>query len=156
MEGFRINDEKKRVESEENYIDGDKKEVVGVDIKKLNKAMEALKEDVGDGLVYADIFSIVDGQAIVAHNPQPVADALFTKITATMLDTLNTLHKQGAGPPMGRYYQIDLENDKVATVIPLGDYIWGMLVDTKKVQVGLLNNVIIPKAIKLFEEANKG
>ena len=127
-----------------------------MDIKKLNKAMEALKEDVGDGLVYADIFSTLDGQAIVAHNPQPVADALFTKITATILDTLDTLHKQGAGPPMGRYYQIDLEDNKVATVIPLGDYIWGILVDTKKVQVGLLNNVIIPKAIKLFEEANKG
>jgi len=36
------------------------------------------------------------------------------------------------------------------------NYIWGILVDTKKVQVGLLNNVIIPKAINLFEEAHKG
>jgi CheY-like chemotaxis protein len=157
MEGFRIKDEKESVESEkEAHIDEERKVVIGVDIKKLNKAMEALKEDLGNGLVYADIFSTRDGQAIVAHNPQPVADALFTKITVTIIDILNTLYESGQGPRMGRYYQIDLEDDKVATVIPLGDYIWGILVDTKKVQVGLLNNVVIPKAISLFQEAHKG
>jgi CheY-like chemotaxis protein len=175
MEGFRIKDEKESLEAskgmeeasirekspsmdvtKEDHIDGEKKEVVKVDIKKLNKAMEALKEDLGAGLVYADIFSTGDGQAIVAYNPQPVADALFTRITATMLDTLNTLSEKGLGPKMGRYYQIELEDEKVATVIPLGDYIWGILVDTNKVQVGLLNNVVIPKAIRLFEEAHKG
>ncbi|OGP53162.1 MAG: hypothetical protein A2Y65_06680 [Deltaproteobacteria bacterium RBG_13_52_11] len=166
MEGFRIKDEKESLEKskdksvkKEDHIDGKIKEVVKVDIKKLKKAMEALKEDLGDGLVYADIFSTRDGQAIVAHNPNPVADALFTSITAALIDAFNTLaqtDKEKAQPPkIGRYFQIELEDQKVATVIPLGDYIWGTLVDTDKVQVGLLNNVVIPKAIRLFEEAHK-
>ena len=127
-----------------------------MNIKKLEQAMNTLKEDLGDALVYADIYSAQDGQAVVAHNPQPVADALFARITAELIETLNILKEKGEGPGMGRYYQIDLEDGKVATIIPLGDYIWGTLVDTEKVQVGLFNNIVIPKAIRLFEEASKG
>jgi CheY-like chemotaxis protein len=164
MEGFRIKDEKESLEKskdrgvkKEEHVDGEIKEVMKMDVKKLNKAMEALKEDLGDGLIYADIFSTVDGQAIVAHNPNPVADALFAKITAAIIDAFKTLtERERDKPKIGRYIQIDLEDQKVATVIPLGDYIWGTLVDTSKVQVGLLNNVVIPKAISLFEEAHKG
>jgi hypothetical protein len=55
-----------------------------------------------------------------------------------------------------RYYQIELEGGKLATNMPLGDYVWASLVDTTKVQVGLLNNVVIPKLIQLFKEAQKG
>jgi CheY-like chemotaxis protein len=163
MEGFRIKDEKEGLEKskekndKEDHVDGEIKEVIKMDVKKLNKAMEALKEDLGDGLIYADIFSTVDGQAIVAHNPNPVADALFTKITTAIIDAFKTLtERERDKPKIGRYIQIDLEDQKVATVMPLGDYIWGTLVDTNKVQVGLLNNVVIPKAIRLFEEAHKG
>ena len=123
-----------------------------MDIKKLNKAMETLKEDLGDALVSSDIFATSDGQGIVAHNPQPVANALFNKITTMIVDAL----KEAGFPALGRYYQLELVDGKLVAIMPLGDYIWAVLVDTKKIQVGLLNNVVIPKAIKLFGEAHKG
>jgi hypothetical protein len=34
-----------------------------------------------------------------------------------------------------------------------GDYQWGILVDTKKVQLGLLLNVFIPKTMDAIREA---
>ena len=123
-----------------------------MDVKKLNKAMDTLKEDLGDALIASDIYSVHDGQGIVAYNPQPAANALFNKITNDMIKSL----KDAGFPELGRYYQIELVGGKLVTNMPLGDFAWGMLVDTQKVQVGLLNNVVIPKAIKLFEEAQKG
>jgi hypothetical protein len=114
--------------------------------------MDALKEDLGDALIASDIYSVHDGQGIVAYNPQPAANALFNRITGMIIQSL----KDAGFPELGRYYQIELVDGKLVTNMPLGDYVWGVLVDTKKVQVGLLNNVVIPKVITLFEEAHKG
>ncbi len=43
-----------------------------MNVKKLNEAIEALKEDVGDGLVACDIFTVADGMSIASYNPQPL------------------------------------------------------------------------------------
>lgn len=56
-------------------------------------------------------------------------------------------------PPMGRYYTLSLEDDKMVIVMLFGDYRWGMLVDGKKAQLGLLLNVVMPKMITALEEA---
>ena len=37
--------------------------------------------------------------------------------------------------------------------IPLGDYHWGMLVDAKKAQLGLILNVVVPNTIDAIKEA---
>jgi hypothetical protein len=41
----------------------------------------------------------------------------------------------------------------MACVIPLGEYQWGLLLDSTKAPLGLLLNVAIPNAIDRFEEA---
>jgi len=46
-----------------------------------------------------------------------------------------------------------LQEDKVLVILPLGDYIWGMVLDTNKIQMGLLLNIEIPAAIDTFAEA---
>jgi len=37
--------------------------------------------------------------------------------------------------------------------LPLGEYIWGILLDSTKTQMGLLLNMEIPLAIEAFAEA---
>jgi hypothetical protein len=37
---------------------------VNIDIKKLNKAVENLKEQLGKGLVHSDIWTTADGQLL--------------------------------------------------------------------------------------------
>ena len=123
-----------------------------MDIKKLKKAMEVMEEDLGDALIGTDIYSVHDGQGIIGHESRPAANALFNRITTMIINSL----KEAGFPGIGRYYQIELEGGKLATNMPLGDYVWASLVDTSKVQVGLLNNVVIPKLIQLFKEAQKG
>jgi hypothetical protein len=122
-----------------------------MNIKKLQESMEVLKENLGGGLLAADIYGAKDGQTIIAvdNHPQPVADALFAKIISMLTGAL----KDAKFPNLGKYVLIDMEGDKAGIVLPLGDYQWGMLVDTKKTQLGLALNVAIPKALAAFREA---
>ena len=123
-----------------------------MNVEKLNAAIEILKGDMGDALLATDIFGAADGQSIAGYNTQPKASALFNQLTGYLTKSL-----QGAGfPPLGRYYMLDLVDAKMVIVIPLGDYQWGMLVDTNKAQLGLLLNVVMPKIIDAFEEAITG
>ncbi len=80
------------------------------------------------------------------------AAALFNELTGYMNKAL-----KGAGfPILGRFYLLDLADKKMAIVIPMGDYGWGMLVDGAKAQLGLLLNIALPRAIDVFEEAIAG
>jgi CheY-like chemotaxis protein len=120
-----------------------------MNVKKLNQAIEVLKDDLGEGLLSTDIYGADDGQSLAGWNSNPQACALFNQITGHMTDALD-----GAGfPTLGRYYILDLVDDKMVVVITMGEYEWGLLVDRPKAQLGLLLNVVIPKIIDAFEEA---
>ncbi len=122
-----------------------------MNIEKLNKAVEVLKDDLGDGLVACDIFSVADGMSIAGHNPQPKASALFNQMTTNLMRTLRAANF----PNLNRYYILDLEGDHMVVILPMGDYRWGILIDTKKVQLGLLLSIAIPNSLEAFAEAVK-
>jgi CheY-like chemotaxis protein len=139
------------VETENQEFMGTGKETK-VNVQKLYAAVELLKNDLGSALLAADIFGSADGQSIAGHNSQPKASALFGQLTLFLGKSL-----EGSGfPKLGKYYILDLADAKMVIVIPLGDYQWGLLIDTKKVQLGLLLNVVMPKIIDAFEEAIAG
>jgi hypothetical protein len=122
-----------------------------MNVQKLKESMEILKENLGGGLIAADIYGARDGQTIIAmdNKPQPVADALFSKI----IHMLDNALKDAKFPNLGRWVIIDMDGGKIGIVLPLGEYQWGMLVDSNKTQLGLALNVAIPKAIQAFKEA---
>ena len=70
-----------------------------MDIKKLQEAVKTLKDDLGDGLLAADIYTNTDGQSIAGYNTNPKACALFNRMT--FQDESNV---EGDGFP--RYRQI--------------------------------------------------
>jgi len=120
-----------------------------MNVKKLNEAIARLREDAGDGLVATDIFTVADGMSIASFNPQPKASALFNQMTTNLMKTL-----RGANfPNLNRYYILDLEGDHMIIILPLGDYRWGILVNSTKVQLGMLLSIAIPNAIEAFEDA---
>lgn len=122
-----------------------------MNVAKLNEAVEILKEDLGDGLIACNIFTVETGLSITGYNSQPKASALFNQVTSNLVKIL----KAANFPGLGKYYIVDLEDDHMAIVLPLGEYRWGILVNTKKVQLGLLISLAIPNCIEAFEEANK-
>lgn len=122
---------------------------VDMNIPKLNKAIDSLRESLGTALISTDIFGAEDGQSVASFNTQPTASAVFAQMTNQM----NAALKDAKFPEIGRYYIIDLVDKKLVVIIPMGDFIWGILIDGTKAQLGLLLNLAIPKAIGAFEEA---
>ncbi|MEA2028058.1 MAG: hypothetical protein U9N49_03680 [Campylobacterota bacterium] len=92
-----------------------------MNVQKLNHAIDQLKNDLGDGLIATDIFTVKDGISIAGYNPQPKASALFNLLTSNIMKTL-----RGAGfPNLDKYFMMNLEGDKMVVILPLGDYRWG-------------------------------
>ncbi len=123
-----------------------------VKISKVNELIESFREDIGAGLMATEVFSATDGQSIAGFNSQAKASALFNQLTDYLTKSLS-----GAGfPPLGKFYMIDLEGGVMVFIIPLGQWRQGLLVDSKKVQLGLLLNVILPDHIKNLNDALNG
>jgi len=153
LEAFRKKDEKTRDDEilfdiEDDFLKKIPKEVP-MNIQKLNNAVEVLKENLGKGLISTDIFTTMDAQSIVGWNSNPTACALFTQIT-TML---NTTLKESSFPQLAKYYLLDLVDNKIALIIPMNEFIWIMLLDSTKAPLGLLLNIVMPKAIQAFNDA---
>jgi len=120
-----------------------------MNVNMLNQAIETLKEDLGEGLLATDIFTVRDGMSVGGFNPQPKASALFNLLATNIMKTL-----KGAGfPNLNKYVMMDLEDDKMVIIIPMDDYRWGILVDTSKIQLGLLVSIAIPNGIENAKKA---
>ncbi len=122
-----------------------------MDIEKLNGCIELLKKQVGDSLLATSIVAMSDAQAIADWNSTPGAAAIFVEVT----NFLNESLKKGY-PPLGKYYLLDLQEDKMLIFLPLGEYQWGIAVDTTKAKLGLILNVILPEVVAAFEDALNG
>jgi len=122
-----------------------------MNIQKLNYCMELVEKDVGDGFLASSIVSMEDAQTIVATAKSSAKTAtLFAQVTQYLQKSLS----EGQGyPQLGRYYYLDLAGNKGILFIPLGDYQWGVAIDTKKAKLGLLLNVLLPKMLDAFEDA---
>lgn len=135
-----------RQEKKTNHLQGKENDV---NVKKINEALNTLKETAGAGLLSCDIFTSRDGQSITGYNSNETFCAMSNQITQYMTNTI----KEADFPPMGNTYMIDLAEDKMAIVMIVGDYQWGMLIDTKKCSLGMLLNVALPRAKTVFASA---
>jgi CheY-like chemotaxis protein len=124
MEGFRIKDEERSVTGKEEKMD----------VKKINAIVKEVKEDLGDALLSTDIWTTADGTVIAGVNSNPKAAALMNQVGQELIKALT-----GAKfPSLEDYYILDLLDGKMILCLFFGDYQWGMLLDTAKVQLGLL------------------
>jgi len=122
-----------------------------MNIEKLNGCIELLKKQMGDSLLATSIVAMSDAQAIADWNSKPGAAAIFVEVT----NFLNESLKKGY-PALGKYYLLDLQEDKMLIFLPLGEYQWGIAVDTTKAKLGLILNVILPEIVSSFEDALNG
>ncbi len=119
-----------------------------MNIDKLKKSVETLKDDLGVALLATDIFDAT-GLSYAGYNEQPAASALFADTTTKLRKIL-----EGAGfPTLGRYYLLELEDRKMVVIVLVKELQWGILVDGTKVNLGVLLNVALPKAIENLKGA---
>lgn len=123
-----------------------------MNVQKLNQAVQQLRNELADGLLATDIFTVADGLSLAGFNTQPQASALFNRVT----DQINSTLQGSDFPLLNKYYILDLDDNKLVVILPLGEYRWGILCDGQKTKLGLLLNVTIPQIIKTFNEAIAG
>src|SRR5690606_18293657 len=123
-----------------------------IDVKTLESAVQDLRNVLRDGLVATDIWDRASGLSIAGFNQQPVAVALFTRITTEMESSLT----DSQFPGLGRYYLIDMEGNHTVVVVNHGELLQGMLVDNKRANLGLLISVAIPRMLDSVTKAKAG
>ena len=123
-----------------------------MDIKKINAALEKLKKELGDALVATDIWTTADGQDLASFKGSPKAAALFGQ----MVERANQALKDAGFPLLNKYSLRHLEGDYIGMTMPIGEISWGMVVDSKKIQLGILLNVIVPNTIDALKEVAAG
>ncbi len=117
--------------------------------KMLDAAVQDLRNILRDGLIATDIWDRGTGLSLAGHNQQPVAVALFTRIT----DELDTSLRDSNFPPLARYYLLDMEGSHTVVVVNHGAVLQGILVDSKRANLGILIAVAIPKMIDMIARA---
>lgn len=120
-----------------------------MNIKRLNKIVEDLREDLGSALIATDSWKTGDAISLAGFNTQPKATALFNEITRNVDKSL----KDSGFPGLGKYYMINLENNFMVVVVIQGGFQEGMLVDLSKTTLGLLINIALPKVLDGLAEA---
>jgi hypothetical protein len=122
-----------------------------IDTKQLEVAVQDLRSVLRDGLVATDIWDRFDGLSLAGFNQQPVAVALFTRIT----NELTVALKDSEFPALGRFYLLDMEGNHTVAVLNHGALLQGMLVDNKRANLGILISVAIPRMIESVAKARR-
>ena len=123
-----------------------------MDIKKLNELIKELHKDLGKALLSTDIWGIADGQSIAGYKSNPAAAALMNQVSQELIGSTSVAEF----PSVQKFYVLELKKDKMLLCLLFGDYQWGMLLDTKQIQLGMLLNVVAPKCMEGFNAVLSG
>jgi hypothetical protein len=116
----------------------------------LKRVVQIAQDGIGDALLSADLFSSADGTSYVGVNSRPAVCALVNQVTERMTWAFD----KGGLPPLGRYYLAELDGARMLLVAPCGGFQLSLVVDTSRVQLGLLLNVVLPEVLAALEEVS--
>jgi hypothetical protein len=122
-----------------------------IDPRLLETAVQDLRNILRDGLLATDIWDRSAGLSLAGFNQQPVAVALFTRITEELDGSL----RDSNFPSLARYYLLDLEGNHTVVVINHGQLLQGMLIDNKRANLGILISVAIPRMVEAVSRATR-
>jgi hypothetical protein len=120
-----------------------------IDTKVLELAVQDLRNILRDGLVATDIWERHAGLSLAGYNQQPVAVALFTRITTELETSLS----DSGFPPLARFYLLDMEGNHTVAVVNHGSLLQGILADNKRANLGILISVAIPRMLETIAKA---
>lgn len=124
--------------------------MIDVELDKLEEAVAYLEKTLKDGLMATDIWDRGTGLSFAGFNAQPEAVALFNVLTDEVATTL----EGSAFPGLGQYYVLDMEGDAMVVVIRHNDDLMhGILMNSAKVNLGVLFGMALPKVTRLIQEA---
>ncbi|MCF6184772.1 MAG: hypothetical protein L3J56_09160 [Bacteroidales bacterium] len=122
-----------------------------MDIKKLNNAIETIKDNLGKGLSACDMRMTGSGQSVAGFNTDPKVTDLLEQVTGYVSKML----KDTGLPRLKDYYLMDLEGDILSIVLMIDNYQWSALINKNEINLGFLLNIAIPDAHSALMKALK-
>jgi hypothetical protein len=120
-----------------------------LNLKKLNLGVGDIRDALSTQLLMTDIFLSSNSLPLAGWNSNPLACSQFAAITRSLIVSL-----QGSGfPDLGAYYLLDLDDDQLLFIVVRDELQWGFRLRGLKERMGLLLNVVLPKAMKALDEA---
>lgn len=120
----------------------------GVLYEKLSACLDVMARDMGEALVAASISHIDDNKIVASWHDAPEATAAILRLTKFLKKSLTDTTVEG----LGEHYMLDLKDRQSLLVLIIDQYQWCVLFENDKCTLGLLRNVIVPKALKAFNE----
>ena len=156
MESSRLHDE---IRDEGEEIDDEEvEEAGGIDAledvedearyEKLSVCLETMAKDMGEALVAASISHIDDNKIVASRHDAPEETEAILRLTNFLKKSLADTKAEG----LGEYYILDLKDRQSLFVLINDQYQWCVLFKNDKCTLGLLRNVIMPEALKVFNE----
>jgi DNA-binding response OmpR family regulator len=149
----RLNDEKMKYDQEDTAKtkpgkDWQLEKEVEINHQQLNFLIENLKKELGDALVSTAIWTVPTSRLVAGYNTQERVSHAFNQLTLLAHEALS----EAKYPGLGKYFIFDLKDGKTSVTIPLGQYSWGMLIDSRQVPPESLLKEVLPKLITAFQE----
>jgi len=122
--------------------------------EKLEKIIESLIEDLGEGLVATDIWITGDVESLAyiqGRESSPDLIGFINEVTQKLDQALKGEDMKG----IGDYYHINLINNHLMVVLIIDIYQQYLLVDLSKAPMGIVMNVALPNLSALWSEADK-
>lgn len=118
------------------------------DVLALERAIEKTKTSLGGGVLATSIWERRSETSLVSYQSNPVAITMFNALT----DSISAALSNSEFPRLHRFYLLDLEHNHMVLVIRHDpDILQGILLDTTRINIGLLFAVVIPN---LMTEVN--
>jgi len=122
---------------------------IALNLKNLNLAVAEIRDILSASLLRTDIFLADNGRSLAGWNSHPLACSEFAAITKSLKTSLQL----SQFPPLGAYYLLDLDADQIIFIVLKDELQWGFLLKGTKERIGLLLNIVLPKALAILEDA---
>lgn len=116
---------------------------------ELEKTIDALKSNLGAGLLSCDVWTAEDGFSIAGYHSLPKAVAFFNQVADQLISTLEG--SEGDLPSIGEYFYVKLAEEKGVIVVLFDRYRISILFDQSKVQLGYMFNILLPNFLESLE-----
>ena len=148
-------DSKERETASEDGPEKDEKAPAGkvsavrLDKEVLKDAIDAIKNDLGDGLMSIDFFMAEKAESLAGDHSDPEIFELINRLMEFITVELESSGQAG----IGRYYIMELADGNIAVTILHGEYRCRLVVREEKIDPGHLIKDIIPMIIDSLDEA---
>ncbi|NJK45381.1 MAG: hypothetical protein HC933_14925 [Pleurocapsa sp. SU_196_0] len=116
----------------------------------ISDAIAQIRTMIGEGLISTGMTG-PEGLVIVGYNYDEGSSGFSIMLTNFVRNALTT----SGFAPLGRFHMGRLANNALGIIFVEHDYCWSMTLDLNKVNLGIIMNIVVPRALKAMDVATE-